>query len=370
MKRCLTSLLLGLAATAATSTALAADEKTGWNAGIGAVFGDYQFDDNNLDDSSTGFKLFTGYRFNKLFGVEGAYHNFGDFEEDLDPPNPGGEAQAELDGFSLSGLIYAPLESEDLELYGKLGYYTFDQEVVVSDAGGNETVAGSNSPSGLVLGAGSRFFVSEQFAVRAEADWFGIDDGELWALNVGFEYLFGRPASAATPAVAAAAPVVAAAEPAPAPVPVAAAPADADGDGVVDGSDQCPDTPKGDRVGAQGCSCDITRQVQFATNSAELTDDGRATLDEVAGDLARLKFVSGTVIGHTDSSGSDEYNQSLSERRAATVAAYLEGKGIGAGRLAASGAGESEPVADNTTAEGRAQNRRVVLRRTDCEQAP
>ncbi|MBN8281281.1 MAG: OmpA family protein, partial [Gammaproteobacteria bacterium] len=144
-------------------------------------------------------------------------------------------------------------------------------------------------------------------------------------------------------------------------------PADADGDGVVDGSDQCPDTPKGERVGSQGCSCDVTRQLQFKTNSAELTADDKKVLDEVAETLTRLKFVSGTVVGHTDSSGADAYNQALSERRATTVAKYLEGKGIGAGRLKVSGAGESQPIADNKTAEGRAQNRRVVLKRTDCD---
>ncbi len=361
MKRCLTAIVLGLAAT----SAMAADDKTGWNAGIGAVFGDYAFDDNNLDDSSTGFKLFTGYRFNQLLGVEGSYHNFGDFEEDLDPPNPGGEAKAELDGFSVAALLFAPIASESVEVYGKGGYYFFDQEVVVADGVGNETVAGSNSPSGLMLGAGSRFGISEQFAVRAEADWYDIDDGDLWALNVGFEYLFGRPAPAAAPVAAA----VAAPAPAPAPVaPPPPPPADADGDGVVDASDQCPDTPRGDRVGTQGCSCDITRQVRFVTDSAELTEEDMVILDEVAETLTRLKFVSGTVIGHTDSSGADEYNQALSERRARSVATYLEGKGIGGGRLAVSGAGESEPVADNATAEGRAENRRVVLRRTDCAQ--
>ncbi|MEO7387026.1 MAG: OmpA family protein [Gammaproteobacteria bacterium] len=357
MKRCLTAIVLGLAAT----SALAADDSTSWNAGVAAVFGEYKFDDNNLDDSSTGFKLYTGYRFNKLFGVEGAYHNFGDFEEDLDPPNPGGEAKAGIDGFSASALLFAPLNNENLEVYGKAGYYFFDQEVVVNDSSGVETVAGSNSPSGLLLGAGSRFNISEQFAVRAEAEWFDINDGDLWSLNVGFEYLFGRPAKPVVPvAVVAAAPVVAAVV---APPP----PADTDGDGITDPSDQCPDTPKGERVGTQGCSCDVTRQVHFKLNSAELTDEDKAALDEVAENLGRLKFVSGTVIGHTDSSGSDEYNQQLSERRARSVATYLEGKNIAVGRLAASGAGESDPVADNATPEGRAQNRRVVLKRTDCD---
>jgi outer membrane protein OmpA-like peptidoglycan-associated protein len=111
----------------------------------------------------------------------------------------------------------------------------------------------------------------------------------------------------------------------------------------------------------------VTRQLQFKVDSAELTDEDKAVLDEVAGNLTRLKFVSGTVVGHTDSTGSDAYNQGLSERRAQSVATYLEGKGIAAGRLKVNGAGESEPIADNATKEGRAQNRRVVLKRTDCD---
>ena len=348
MKRCLTAIVLGLAAT----SALAADDKTGWNAGLAATFAEYSFDSNQLDDSSAGFKVFAGYRFNKWLGVEGAYYNFGDFDEDLDPPNPGGSAKAEIDGFAGSVLLFAPLDTQEFEVYAKAGYYGFDQQVLVDDA----SVA-SNSPSGLVVGAGSRFFVSDQFAVRAEGEWFDIDNGDLWTLNIGFEYQFGRPEKAAAP-VAMAAPVAAAA---------AAPPADADGDGVPDGNDQCPDTPKGERVGPFGCSCDVTRQVQFKLDTAELTDEDKVTLDEVAETLGRLKFVSGTVVGYTDNTGTDEYNQELSERRAQSVATYLESKGVAVGRLAASGAGESDPIADNDTEEGRAKNRRVVLRRTDCD---
>ena len=211
MKPFLTAIVLGLVGTAA----LAADDTTVWNAGIAASFGQYTFDSNQLDDSSVGFKLFGGYRFNKWLGLEGAYHNFGDFNEDLDPPNPGGDATANLDGFSGSALIYAPLGSEDFEAYGKVGYYFFDQEVVVDDA-----VVGSNSPEGIALGAGARFFVSDQFAIRAEGDWFDIDDGNLWSINLGFEYLFGRPAKPAPVAVVAAPVVVAAPAPAPPPAPV------------------------------------------------------------------------------------------------------------------------------------------------------
>jgi OOP family OmpA-OmpF porin len=180
----LTAIVLGLAAT----SALAADDDRAWNAGIAASFGEYSFDSAQLDDSSAGFKLFAGYRVNQWLGLEGGYLNFGDFDEDLDPPNPGGSATADIDGFSGSVLLYAPVENEDFEIYGKAGYYFFDQEVVVDDS-----VAASNSPDGILLGAGGRLFVSEQFAVRGEAEWFDIDDGSLWTLNIGFEYLFGRP---------------------------------------------------------------------------------------------------------------------------------------------------------------------------------
>jgi len=182
-------------------------------------------------------------------------------------------------------------------------------------------------------------------------------DPFIFQAQVG--YRFGKEVP-----VVVAAPVVAAVVPPPPPPPP---PADTDGDGVIDPSDECPATPKGDRVGPRGCSCDVTRQVQFKLNSAELTDYDRADLDEMAVNLTRLKFISGTVVGHTDSTGSEAYNQKLSERRAETVSAYLQGKGIAVGRLAASGAGESEPIADNRTAEGRAENRRVVLKRTDCD---
>ncbi|MSQ91370.1 MAG: OmpA family protein [Gammaproteobacteria bacterium] len=124
---------------------------------------------------------------------------------------------------------------------------------------------------------------------------------------------------------------------------------------------------KGDRVGPYGCSCDVTRQLQFASNSAALTDADKAALDEMAVNLTRLKFMAGSVEGHTDNTGSDAYNQGLSERRAQTVSDYLQGKGIAVGRLNAAGFGESQPAADNATREGRAQNRRVVLKRTDCD---
>ena len=352
MKRCLTAIVLGLTAT----SALAADDRTGWNLGIAAAFGEYQFDSNQLDDSSAGFKLFAGYRINQWLGVEGAYHNFGDFEEDTTPAVTGGDAIAQIDGFSVSGLYFLPVGGEDFELYGKAGFYSFDQEVFVDD-----TTVGNNSPDGLHAGAGARFFISDQLAVRSEADWFDIDKGDLWSLNLGFEYLFGRPAQAAAP-VAVAAPVAAPVEavaPAPAPPP---APADSDGDGVVDGSDQCPGTPAGAKVDAQGCEEQLVlRGVNFSTGSATLTPEDMLILDSAAATLAKRQAFNVEVRGHTDSVGSEQSNAELSQRRADSVRDYLVSKGISAAQLTAVGKGEAEPIASNETADGRAENRRVAL---------
>ena len=100
----------------------------------------------------------------------------------------------------------------------------------------------------------------------------------------------------------------------------------------------------------------------FATNSAQLTAAGRAAIDNVIAQLATFdKVDSVTVSGHADSRGNDAYNQSLSERRAASVRDYMAANGIDAGILSAVGMGESAPVATNDTAEGRAQNRRVEI---------
>lgn len=141
-----------------------------------------------------------------------------------------------------------------------------------------------------------------------------------------------------------------------------AAPKDSDRDGVVDSQDQCPDTPYGTKVDSRGCAIveKITiNAVNFDFDKATLKDSARAILDDAADKLANKNIKSITVTGHTDSTGPDAYNQGLSERRAKAVKAYLEGKGIGS--ITAAGKGESSPVADNSTRDGRAKNRRVEI---------
>jgi len=101
--------------------------------------------------------------------------------------------------------------------------------------------------------------------------------------------------------------------------------------------------------------------VTFETNSASLNSAFFEVLDSVALVLNEYKSTLVTVAGYTDSTGTSEYNQKLSERRATTVALYLNGKGVAKERLAAIGHGENSPVADNAKAEGRAKNRRVEI---------
>lgn len=105
----------------------------------------------------------------------------------------------------------------------------------------------------------------------------------------------------------------------------------------------------------------ISGDANFATNSDQLSDAGKAALDEFAARALELKLSGINVTGHADSRGEASYNQKLSERRANTVKTYLESKGIVGSLITASGEGETSPVASNDTKEGRAQNRRVDL---------
>jgi OmpA-OmpF porin, OOP family len=144
---------------------------------------------------------------------------------------------------------------------------------------------------------------------------------------------------------------------------------DTDGDGVNDEEDKCINE-KGPATN-YGCpiiSPDIikivnvaAKNVFFATASDKLLKQSNARLDVVVGILNQNPTYKVQIDGHTDDQGKDEYNLDLSNRRAASVKAYLVSKGIAEGRLSSTGYGETKPVADNKTAKGRAENRRVEM---------
>ncbi|ADU92080.1 outer membrane protein OmpA [Taylorella equigenitalis] len=99
----------------------------------------------------------------------------------------------------------------------------------------------------------------------------------------------------------------------------------------------------------------------FDFDKSSLKPEGRTVLDQIAEQVKLLTLESLITVGHTDSIGTNAYNQKLSERRAATVKNYLIDKGVPAEQIIASGRGETQPIADNRTREGRAQNRRVDI---------
>lgn len=157
---------------------------------------------------------------------------------------------------------------------------------------------------------------------------------------------------------------------------------DEDGDGVFDRRDRCPDTPANTPVGHNGCplpqyppsqkpaepepvqeviTLSDQGNVLFAFDSSELTPAAQQQLQALVPKLSDPSVTRVRVVGHTDSKGTDAYNQALSERRASAATEYLINQGVTPQKVTSQGRGESEPVADNETDAGRAQNRRVEL---------
>jgi len=105
----------------------------------------------------------------------------------------------------------------------------------------------------------------------------------------------------------------------------------------------------------------MTSQTAFDTNSTAIKPGFQSTMDKLADVVVRYNKTTLTVVGHTDSTGSDKYNQDLSQRRALSVAQYFESQRVDALRLATAGKGESQPVASNSSEAGRQANRRVEI---------
>ena len=143
---------------------------------------------------------------------------------------------------------------------------------------------------------------------------------------------------------------------------------DTDGDGINDEEDKCPTVP-GTKENS-GCPeiqkkiNELAKSVYFNTGTATISSKALQPLDEVIVILKANPTAKLSIEGHTDNTGSEEINKKLSQKRADAIASYLTKKGIDAARLTAKGYGSAKPVADNNTAAGKAQNRRVELKAT------
>jgi OOP family OmpA-OmpF porin len=137
---------------------------------------------------------------------------------------------------------------------------------------------------------------------------------------------------------------------------------DSDSDGVNDCKDKCPETLASSKVDFKGCPVSLElKGVNFKVNSADLTPGAMGILDRVAVSLKKYpEKVNIEVHGHTSSEGSDAHNLKLSQNRSQSVVNYLKMKGV-TNRMTAKGFGESRPIAENVTEQGRSLNRRVEL---------
>jgi OOP family OmpA-OmpF porin len=335
-----------------------------------------------------------GYRFAPSFGMEVLY---GRTRSELEAPLPGSLTNNEIRDSRLS-----------LD-----GYYVFNTEGRFSPyllaGGGNQrfkTVAPAATPvnDGTFANAAVGAFInlSDNIAIRTEVrDVYNFDtenNDVLALLGLTFKGTGGaRAEKAPTPMPEPAAVAEEEPAPAPAPAPEEAAPVDSDNDGVADSADKCPNTPAGVKVDQDGCPLDSDKDgvpdyldkcpdtaagvvvddsgcakvlTEKISKDIHITfDSGKSVVkDEFKGDIEAVAQLAQQyptafieIQGHTDSSGKADLNTKLSQARADAVKDVLVNEyKIDAARITAKGYGSSQPIADNKTVEGRAQNRRVI----------
>ncbi len=298
----------------------------------------------DTDQRDLGFKLFVGKQLNRYFSVEAGYFDLGKFSFSSTTSGNGVlNGQAGFRGANLDLVGQLPL-TERLSLLGRAG---MQYAKTSTHFGGNRLTAVTNpDPSERKLsakvGLGLEYKLSEALALRGEVERYRLNDavgnrGDVDMVSLGLVYKFGRPApqavviSETSPAVVPQeAPRVVEATPAPAPQPVS------------------------EKVS-------FAAEALFDFDKSIVKPEGKAALDDLLVKLQGMNTEVMIAVGHTDSIGSNAYNERLSLRRADAVKAYLVSKGLDPARLYTEGKGETAPIADNATAEGRAKNRRVTI---------
>lgn len=305
-----------------------------------------------------------------------------DLDDELLPGLQAGMRTSE----SLSWQLWG--ESADIDFEDGDGDFSLDQYFISGRHHYHDNeIAGFEPYAGLTLGHKDfdgdtqTVFGPEMGLQRAVSERFILDlgvrptysfDDERWdgQLYAGINLVLGKAESQAAAQSArdtAQDAVVAAEEAVQEAASTAVAPMmDSDGDGISDADDQCPDTAAGARVDDKGChillehSVSETLNVQFETGGSAVKESSIGDIERIANVMVEYPETSLVIEGHTDSVGAADFNRRLSQQRADAVKAVLiERFGIDGDRISAIGKGEDEPVADNATAEGRAQNRRV-----------
>jgi outer membrane protein OmpA-like peptidoglycan-associated protein/opacity protein-like surface antigen len=340
-----------------------------WYLGAGLGITELDPDTNNtgysvIDERDTGFKLFGGYDFSERLTVEGFYADLGSAQLSSSfPSQPDGAIDYSTLGasalwyFVRNGENKGENQRKGLQVYAHGG---------LSFLRNSSSVAFSQDNSVQVqYGAGLEYGLNNGIALRAGIDLYDKDAGMVF---VGVLKRFGIKTKQKIISQPVPEPVVEPViETVPAQeviVPVVVVVQDTDNDGVVDGDDQCADSPGNIKVDDKGCSIVAVELegISFEPKSFELTQESKVILDEAVVTISTRPELQIEVQAHTDYKGSGKTNQQLSEQRALSVKTYLISKGVNENQLTAKGYGESQPIADNKTEEGRAKNRRVELK--------
>ncbi|WP_273454850.1 OmpA family protein [Nevskia ramosa] len=351
MNKKMTVSLLGASLLGLATSATAQNRAEAWT--LTPYAGGYLFDSKQDLESAPVFGLRGGYNFTENWGAE----LFGSYVLTESDTDSGPNVNVESNVYRFGGnLLYHFQPTKKLVPFIAIGAGRYNIDVPdLNRPKTNKTLA--------EYGGGLKYFVGPDFALRAD-----IRHVLGFSPSIGnFEYSFGVTweIGGVRPAVLPIKEVVPQVCESCAPPPPRV---DSDGDGVEDALDKCPNTPKGFRVDSTGCVIEQTvvlRAVNFVLDGYELTAPAKATLDEVSSILVAQPTLSLQVSGHTDSTGSDQYNQKLSQRRADSVRTYLISKNVDASRVIAKGYGESEPISSNESPEGRADNRRVEFKLLD-----
>lgn len=293
------------------------------------------------EKGSPAYKAFVGKQLSRYIAVEAGYYNLGKFGFDATTSDGRLNGDAAFSGFNVDLIAQLPV-SERLSLIGRVGAaYTRAK----TDFSGNRLNAvtaphAKQSKVGPKLGLGLEYKFTESLSLRGEYERYRVNDaignrGDIDLATLGLVGKFGRPAAAAMvytpPPAEPVAPMVA----------------------------EMPQPPVAPQPTSEKVS--FAAEALFDFDKSIVKPAGKAALDDLLMRLQGMNTEVMVTVGHTDSIGSDAYNQKLSQRRAQAVKAYIVATGIDASRVYTEGKGESQPLADNTTEEGRAKNRRVTV---------
>ncbi|MBD8543191.1 OmpA family protein [Oxalobacteraceae sp. CFBP 8761] len=333
-----------------------------WYAGAGLGQGRATIDDERIarsltangasldafttDQRDLGYKVFIGKKFNRYFAIEGGYFDLGKFGFQANTSGNGSgvlRGETKFRGVNLDLIGHLPL-TERLSALARIGGQYGRSTATFSGNRLNAVTAPNPEKEEKFqakVGLGLQYQINDAWAVRGEVERYRLRDplgnrGEMDLASISLIRAFGRPAARTIPA--------------PAPAPVAAPQEVQPVAPVVEAAPQ----PVSEKVS-------FAAEALFDFDRALVKPEGKAALDDLMRKLQGMDTEVMIAVGHTDSVGSDAYNQKLSLRRADAVKAYLVSKGLDQARLYTEGKGETQPIADNATAEGRARNRRVVI---------